>query len=358
MEKSIIYKEKLILAGPCSAESEEQVLETARQLKENKSVDVFRAGIWKPRTNPGAFEGAGTKALPWLAAVKKAFNLPVATEVATNKHVEDALHFDIDVLWIGARTSVNPFSVQHIADALKGSNATVLIKNPINPDVKLWVGAVERLQKAGIENIGLIHRGFSAYGENAYRNAPIWQIPIKMKEIFPDLPLICDPSHIGGNSNLILDISQQSLDLGYQGLMIETHENPEVALTDKNQQITPQQLSEIMHQLVWKKIDSEKSSYQQQLQGFREKLDLFDNQVVELIGERMKIAQEIGLLKAKNKVTVLQSNRWNEIMERMLTKGNSLGLSSDFMTEFLHNIHVESIRIQQEKNQQIWELSK
>jgi chorismate mutase len=346
MKTSLLHKEKLIVAGPCSAESEEQVLATARQLKEAGKTDIFRAGIWKPRTNPGGYEGAGIKGLAWLSKAKQETQLPIATEVATSKHVEDTLHYDVDVLWIGARTTVNPFSVQNIADALKGTQATVLIKNPVNPDLKLWIGAIERLQKAGIENIGLIHRGFSSFGEKQYRNSPIWQIPIEMKRLFPELPMICDPSHIGGNTESLFDISQKSLNLDYQGLMIETHENPNVAWTDKQQQITPLELSKLLEKLIWKKTSTDVSGYIAQLENLREQINTYDDQLLQLLGSRMQISSEIGRLKSTNNVTVLQSNRWNDILNRLLTKGESYQLSQDFIHSLLDVIHVESIRIQ------------
>lgn len=346
MSKSLIYSEKLIIAGPCSAESEEQVLNTAKQLKAEGKTHVFRAGIWKPRTNPGGYEGAGIKGLAWLSKAKHETGFPIATEVATSKHVEDTLHYDVDILWIGARTTVNPFSVQNIADALKGTNATVLIKNPINPDLKLWIGAIERLQKAGIENIGLIHRGFSSFGEKEYRNSPLWQIPIEMKRLFPEIPMICDPSHIGGNTESLYDISQKSLNLDYQGLMIETHENPSQAWTDKQQQITPVHLSNLLEKLVWKKTSTSVTDYLSQLENLREQINMYDDQLLQLIGNRMEVALEIGKLKATNNVTVLQSSRWNDILNRLISKGEKYNLSPDFIHDLLDVIHVESIRIQ------------
>lgn len=351
MEKSIINKEKLILAGPCSAESEEQLVQTALELKKTGIVDIIRAGIWKPRTNPGGYEGPGTKGLSWLAKAKEVTGLKTATEVATSKHLEDALHFDVDVLWIGARTTVNPFSVQNLADAFKGTNATVLIKNPVNPDLKLWVGAVERIQKAGISNIGLIHRGFSSYGNIEYRNAPIWQIPIEMKRLFPEIPMICDPSHICGNRHNLQDISQKSLDLDYNGLIIETHRNPEEALTDKEQQITPKTLGEIYQKLVWKKKTSDLQDYAKQLETLREQINLYDDDLLSLIASRMKVSKKIGQLKQENNITVLQASRWNEILEKMLQKGQNLSLSNDFIQNYMEALHVESIRIQNTLNE-------
>ena len=346
-KNNIINKEKLIIAGPCSAESEEQLLKTATELKSTGIVDVLRAGIWKPRTNPGGFEGPGTRGLAWLSKAKDLTGLKIATEVANDKHVEDALHFNVDILWIGARTTVNPFSVQNIADALKGTKATVLIKNPVNPDIKLWIGAIERLQKVGIENIGLIHRGFSSYGNTQYRNAPIWQIPIEMKRLFPEIPMICDPSHICGNRTNLQEISQISLDLDYRGLIIESHTNPDEAWTDKEQQITPNVLKEIYNQLIWKSSSTNQSGYLQELAALREQINLYDDDLLRLISSRMKVSEKIGKLKRDNAVTVLQSSRWNEILERMLQKGEKLDLSNDFIKAYMEALHVESIRIQE-----------
>lgn len=351
MKQNLIKKDKLIIAGPCSAESEDQLIQTALQIKERGGVDVLRAGIWKPRTSPGGFEGAGTKGLAWLNQAKRLTGLPVGTEVATQKHVEDALHFDVDILWIGARTTVNPFSVQEIADALKGTNTTVLIKNPINPDLKLWIGAVERLLKSGITNLGLIHRGFSSYHNSPFRNDPLWQIPIEMKRLFSDLPMICDPSHIVGKREGILEISQKSLDLAYDGLMIESHCNPSVALTDAKQQVTPIQLNEILNQLEWKSATSTNSDFAKNLAELREQINQYDDQIVGLLNERMGVSENIGRLKGANKVTVLQTNRWTEVLKRMIQQSRETRLSEDFVQNFMELLHVESIRIQNEKKE-------
>lgn len=351
MKKLDIHSKKLIIAGPCSAESEEQLLQSAQEIAQNKEVKVLRAGVWKPRTNPGGFEGAGTKALAWLDQAKKLTGLPVGTEVATQKHVEDALHFDIDLLWIGARTTVNPFSVQEIADALKGTNATVLIKNPINPDLKLWVGAVERMRKAGIEKVGLIHRGFSSYNHTEFRNAPMWQIPIEMKRLFPDLPMICDPSHISGKREGIFSVSQKSLDLDYDGLMIESHCNPDVALTDAAQQVTPLQLKEILNTIEWKSASVEGGDFAKSLEVLREQINQFDDQLVTLLNDRMGVSENIGKLKGENKLTVLQSKRWGEVLQRILKQSETTRLSADFVQGFMELLHVESIRIQNEKKE-------
>lgn len=343
---NLIYKKGLVLAGPCSAESEEQLLRTAIELAHTKKVDILRAGIWKPRTNPGSFEGNGTKALPWLLKAKKITGLQTAVEVATAKHVEDALSFEVDVLWIGARTTVNPFSVQQIADALKGTNQTVLIKNPVNPDIKLWIGAIERLQKSGITDIGLIHRGFTSYGNTEYRNVPMWQIPIEMKRLFPDMPLICDPSHICGNRTGLLSVSQKSVDLDYDGLMIESHYNPDLALTDKQQQLTPENLNQLLDAIIRKSSSSNEAAFVKQLDYLREQINHLDEELISLISNRMNVAKQIGEIKKNSQVTVLQSSRYNEVLERSIKKGEQVGLSHEFIKNYLEAIHIESIRIQ------------
>ncbi len=346
MNKSLIKKDGLIIAGPCSAESEEQLVTTAKSLAKTGMVDVLRAGIWKPRTNPGGFEGVGLKGLSWFSTAKKETGLAVGTEVATSRHVEDVLHYELDLMWVGARTSVNPFSVQNIADALKGTDSTVLIKNPINPDIKLWIGAVERILNAGITKIGLIHRGFSSYNNKEYRNAPIWQIPIEMRRIFPDLPMICDPSHIAGKRETLLRVSQKSLDLHYNGLIIESHYNPEEALTDKEQQVSPEQLAILLNQLVWKKESSNLPEYQKKIEILREQINQYDDDLIHLLHSRMLVAENIGQLKKANNVTVLQSNRWNEILHKMISTTRNTNLSEDFIKSFMEILHIESIRIQ------------
>jgi len=343
---NLIYKKGLVLAGPCSAESEEQLLRTAIELSHTKKVDILRAGIWKPRTNPGSFEGNGTKALPWLLKAKKITGLQTAVEVATAKHVEDALSFEVDVLWIGARTTVNPFSVQQIADALKGTKQTVFIKNPVNPDIKLWIGAIERLQKSGITDIGLIHRGFTSYGNTEYRNVPMWQIPIEMKRLFPDMPLICDPSHICGNRTGLLSVSQKSVDLDYDGLMIESHYNPDLALTDKQQQLTPEDLNHLLEAIIRKNSSSNEAGFVKQLDYLREQINHLDEELISLISNRMNVAKQIGEIKKNSQVTVLQSSRYNEVLERSIKKGEQVGLSDEFIKNYLEAIHIESIRIQ------------
>lgn len=346
----LIKKNNLIIAGPCSAESEEQVLQTAQELKNTGKVDILRAGVWKPRTNPGGFEGAGVKGLSWLLKAKQITGLPTAVEVANSKHVEDAISFDTDVLWIGARTTVNPFSIQNIADALKGTNQTVLIKNPVNPDIKLWIGAIERLQKAGIENIGLIHRGFSSYGNSEYRNAPMWQIPIEMKRLFPDMPMICDPSHICGKRDNLQEVSQKSIDLAYSGLIIESHCDPNVALTDKDQQVTPAVLAKILNDLIIKTTTTGKKDFVEELNQLRAQIDCFDDELLTLIANRMNVARKIGEIKVQNDVTVLQASRWNEILERTINKSEKLNLGKAFVTSYMEALHIESIRIQDSLN--------
>ncbi len=346
MENSIIKKNNLIIAGPCSVESEVQILQTAIELKASGKVDILRGGIWKPRTNPGGFEGVGTKGLAWMLKAKQETGLPFGVEVATSKHVEDALSFDTDVLWIGARTTVNPFSVQMIADSLKGTNQTVLIKNPVNPDLKLWIGAIERLQSAGISNIGLIHRGFSSYGNTEYRNAPLWQIPIEMKRLFPELPMICDPSHICGKVETLKEISQKSIDLAYNGLIIESHYSPKDALTDREQQVSTKGLVDLLDSLILKTCSTENSAYEKEINQLREQIDFYDDELLALISNRMKVAKQIGKRKLENDVTVLQSNRWNEILERMVQKSKQLDLGEAFVKSYMEAVHIESIRVQ------------
>ncbi len=342
----VLTKKPLIISGPCSAETEVQVLETAKQLAATGKVDVLRAGIWKPRTRPGSFEGIGTKGLPWLQQAKKETGLPVAVEVATAKQVEDSLHFGVDVLWVGARTTVNPFSVQEVADALKGVDVPVLIKNPINPDLELWLGAVERIAKAGIQKIGLIHRGFSSYGNTEYRNAPMWHLAIEMKRRYPDLMIINDPSHISGRRDILLDVAQKAIDLDFDGLMIESHINPDVAWSDAKQQVTPARLAEMMESIVWRKEDVNSEEYHAALEKLRQQINHLDDELMQILGQRMKVAEKIGEFKKNNNITILQTNRWNEILERATQKGDKLGLSKDFITKYFDAVHMESINHQ------------
>lgn len=339
-------KRPLIISGPCSAETEAQVLETAQRLANTGKVDLLRAGIWKPRTRPGSFEGIGTKGLPWMQQAKRVTGLPVTVEVATGKQVEDALHFDVDVLWIGARTTVNPFSVQEVADALRGVDVPVLIKNPINPDLELWIGAVERVAKAGINNIGLIHRGFSAYGNTEYRNAPMWHLAIEMKRRNPGLMMINDPSHICGRRDILLDVAQKAIDLDMDGLIIESHIDPDNAWSDAKQQITPERLGEMLDTIVWRKEDSNSEEFHVALEKLRQQINHLDDELMQILGQRMKIAEKIGEYKKNNNITILQTNRWNEILERAFKKGDKLSLSKEFITKYFDAVHMESINHQ------------
>src|SRR5687767_15440492 len=326
-------KRPLIISGPCSAETENQVIQTAERLAATGKVDMLRAGIWKPRTKPGMFEGIGAKGLPWMQQAKKLTGLPTTVEVATAKQVEDALTFDVDVLWIGARTTVNPFSVQDVADALRGVDVPVLIKNPINPDLELWTGAVERVAKAGIKQIGLIHRGFSSYGNTDYRNAPMWHLAIEMKRRNPDMLIINDPSHICGRRDILLEVSQRAIDLDFDGLMIESHIDPDNAWSDAKQQITPEQLAVMLESIVWRKEDVASDEYHAALEKLRQQINHLDDELMFILGQRMKIAEKIAEYKKENNITVLQTRRWNEILERAYKKGEQLGLSKEFITK-------------------------
>src|SRR5450432_977584 len=339
-------KRPLIISGPCSAETEDQVMQTAVQLKETGKVDIMRAGIWKPRTRPGSFEGIGTKGLVWLQKARETTSIPVAVEVATAKQVEDALHFDVDVLWIGARTTVNPFSVQDVADALRGVDVPVLIKNPINPDIELWIGAVERVAKAGIKQIGLIHRGFSSYGNTEYRNAPMWHLAIEMKRRNPGMMIINDPSHICGRRDILLEVAQEAIDLDFDGLMIESHIDPDNAWSDAKQQVTPEKLAEMLDAIVWRKEDVNSEAYHAALEKLRQQINHLDDEMMQILGQRMKIADQIGKYKKENNITILQTNRWNEILERAFNRGEKLGLGKDFITKYLDAVHMESINHQ------------
>tara|TARA_B100001540_G_C15749336_1_gene616165 strand:- start:329 stop:1411 length:1083 start_codon:yes stop_codon:yes gene_type:complete len=336
----------LVIAGPCSAETEDQVLNIANQLKDT-DVSAFRAGIWKPRTKPGMFEGVGAIGLKWLQKVKKETGLLISTEVANSTHVKLALEHDIDILWIGARSTVSPFIVQEIADALKGTEKIVLVKNPVNPDLSLWMGGIERLHSSNIKNLGLIHRGFSTYEKSKYRNIPEWQIPVEVMNRFPDLPMICDPSHISGNRNLIFDVSQTALDLNYDGLMIETHSDPDNAWSDASQQVTPKRLVEIMKDLKMRKITTDEEEYQNNLIDLRAKIDVIDHALLENLGKRMKISDNIGEIKRSNNVAVLQNKRWNEILGKMILEGEKLDLSEEFILKLFKAIHQESINRQE-----------
>jgi len=337
----------LVIAGPCSAETEEQVLKIAHELKDT-DVTVYRAGIWKPRTRPGMFEGVGAIGLKWLQRVKKETGLLTATEVANKDHVKLALDHDIDILWIGARSTVSPFIVQEIADALEGTDKIVLVKNPVNPDVALWLGGVERLYSANIKKLGLIHRGFSTYEKSKYRNNPEWQIAVEVQNRFPDLPLICDPSHITGNRSMIFDTCQMALDLNFDGLMVESHWDPDNAWSDAAQQVTPSNLVQIMKDLKIRKTTTEEESYQVELQNLRTQIDVADQTILDTLGKRMKVSEAIGRLKKENNVAVLQSKRWNEILGRMVLEGEERGLSEEFILRLFKAIHQESINHQEQ----------
>ena len=332
----------MIIAGPCSAETEEQVMETARQLSEQK-VDLYRAGIWKPRTRPNSFEGVGTVGLKWLKQVKETYGLKTTTEVANREHVFEALKYDIDVLWLGARTTVNPFSVQEIADALEGVNKPVMIKNPINPDLNLWIGAIERIYKAGIDRIAVIHRGFSSHGETRFRNVPRWQIPIELKRRYPNLEIICDNSHICGRRDTLAGVAQQAMDLNFDGIMTETHITPDEAWSDAKQQITPAVFKLLVDKLVLRTEESNDPIFAENIDNLRKQIDEVDEELLNLLSSRMKLAEAIGGYKKRNNISILQSSRWNEILETAIREGAKRGLSDEFVTKYLHAVHEESI---------------
>ncbi|MFK8301381.1 chorismate mutase [Capnocytophaga stomatis] len=336
----------MVIAGPCSAETEEQVLKIAHQLKDT-DVNYFRAGIWKPRTRPGMFEGVGALGLKWLQRVKEETGMKVATEVANKDHVKLALEHDIDMLWIGARSTVSPFIIQEIADELENTDKIVLVKNPVNPDLALWIGALERLQRAGIKNLGVIHRGFSTYEKTKYRNIPEWQLVIELQNKFPELALICDPSHITGKRDMIFDVSQTALDLNFDGLMIETHISPDQAWSDAAQQVTPDKLIEIMKNLRMRKQTTSEEDYQSQLGELRSKIDVLDDQLLDLLRKRMETSDNIGKLKKDKNVAVLQNSRWYALLGKMILEGQQLGLSEEFVTHLFKAIHQESINRQE-----------
>ncbi len=337
-----------VVAGPCSAESEKQVIETAIGLKKTGKVDMFRAGIWKPRTRPNSFEGVGVKGLPWLKKAKKETGLPLTIEVANANHVYEALKFGVDILWLGARTTANPFAVQEIANALEGADVGVLIKNPVNPDLQLWIGAIERIYQAGIHKIGLIHRGFSTYEKTTYRNLPQWQIPIEMKSILPDIPMLNDPSHIGGKAELLQDLSQKAMDLNFDGLMIESHINPSVALSDAQQQITPEQLGTLLENLVLRNPQPADEQQLNVLEELRGKIDWLDQQFLNLMEQRMEVVAAIGEYKKRNNISILQNKRWEDIIYKSIEEGAKRGLSREFINRAFKAIHQESINHQME----------
>lgn len=331
----------LLIAGPCSAETETQVLTIAHSLKKT-DTEYFRAGVWKPRTRPGGFEGVGEIALKWLQKVKQETGLKTATEVANKDHALMALDYDIDLLWIGARSTVSPFIIQEIADALKGTEKIILVKNPVNPDLGLWIGALERLSMAGIKNLGVIHRGFSTYEKTKYRNIPNWQMVIDLQNKFPNLPIICDPSHIGGKRELIFELTQTALDLNLDGLMIETHCDPDNAWSDAAQQITPETLSEITEKVKVRKANIE-ADFLNEIEKLRSQIDILDDQILDILHKRMQISDKIGVIKKENNISVLQNKRWNEILEKVLQEGNEKNISKDFILNMFKLIHEESI---------------
>jgi chorismate mutase len=337
----------LIIAGPCSAETEEQVWETVTQIKAEGYAHVIRAGVWKPRTRPGSFEGMGEAALPWLVAAKKETGLPIAIEVATPQHIELALKYGVDILWIGARTTVNPFNVQDLADALRGVDVPVLIKNPVNPDLALWIGAFERINRAGITKMGAIHRGFSNAQENKYRNSPMWNIAIELKTMFPQLPMIGDPSHMAGKRSLLFELSQRAMDLSYDGLIIESHRDPDQAWSDASQQLTPAALGLMLNEIQIRKAEYG-DDYQQDLERLRNKIDNMDRELLEILATRMAIVEQLAEYKRENNVAVLQMDRWRELRKKRGDLGKQMNLYPDFVEEMFELIHMASIRKQTE----------
>ena len=336
----------IIISGPCSAETEEQTVATAKQIAATGKVHALRAGIWKPRTRPGQYEGAGEEGLKWLIQAKKETGLPVTTEVANASHVEACLKAGVDILWIGARTTVNPFSVQEVADSLKGVDIPVMIKNPINPDLELWLGAFERLNKAGITKMAAIHRGFSSFEKGPFRNAPMWDLAIELKTRIPELDMICDPSHIAGNRDLISFVSQKALDLDMAGLMIESHINPDAAWSDAKQQVTPLVLGKIISELVVRTVSTDNKAFKDTLSVLREQIDHLDDEIMSKMASRMKISEKIGQYKKENNVTILQVNRWEEIIKTRVSMGRAMGMDEGFTRDLLRLIHHESIQVQ------------
>ena len=330
-----------VIAGPCSAETEEQVMTTARNLAA-KGCHMFRAGVWKPRTKPGGFEGNGEKALPWMKRVKEETGMLISTEVATPEHVELAMKYDMDILWVGARTSANPFAMQALADAMRGLKIPVLVKNPVNPDIELWLGALERINQAGIKKLGVIHRGFSSYDKKIYRNLPMWQIPIELHRRVPELPIICDPSHIGGRRDLIAPLCQQAMDLGFDGLIVESHCNPDEAWSDAKQQVTPDILDYILSLLI---VRSE-SSTTEGIRMLRAQIDEIDNTLMDLLAKRFRVCREIGTFKKEHNMTVLQTGRYNEILEKRGAQASLCGMNAEFAAQVFELIHEESVRQQ------------
>ena len=343
--KSFNSTHPLIIAGPCSAESEDQVFQTALKLSK-MNIKIFRAGIWKPRTRPGNFEGIGSVGLKWLKKVKDELGLLVSTEVANTYHVEEALKNDIDILWIGARTTTNPFAVQEIADSLKGVNIPIMVKNPVNPDMELWIGAIERIHKAGIKKIFAIHRGFSTYDKTVYRNQPHWEMPIELKRRIPDIFIITDPSHISGNKKLLFEVSQMAMDLDFDGLIIESHINPSQALSDASQQVTPEELEDLLIKLVIRKSVINDKNFLQTLDELRAQIDKIDNEILNILENRMMVVEKIGRCKKENNISILQTRRWDEILRKKLSQSRKKGLTPEFITKLFEAIHEESINHQ------------
>lgn len=335
-----------VVAGPCSAESEEQIMETAAGLKD-LGINVFRAGIWKPRTHPGSFEGIGSEGLKWMQRAKREYGLKISTEVASEKHVFECLKFGVDLVWLGARTTANPFLVQEIADALKDTDIPVLVKNPVNPDLDLWIGALERLNRAGIKKLGVIHRGFSTFDKIKYRNDPQWQVAVELRSRYPELPFFVDPSHMAGSKDYIREISQRSLDLGFEGLMIESHCNPSVALSDAKQQLTPPELSDLLYnQIVVREKDSDSPEWKENIDQLRAKIDIIDENILYALGSRMKISRQIGEYKKNNNIAILQTSRWDAILAKVVEAGKEFGLSEKFVKNVFNAIHEASVEAQ------------
>ena len=341
------FPRPMVIAGPCSAESEEQVMETARGLAE-RGIHVFRAGIWKPRTHPGSFEGVGTPGLKWLKRVKEETGMKVCTEVASEKHVYECLKYGVDMVWMGARTSANPFLMQEIADALQDTDIPVLVKNPVNPDLDLWIGALERLNRAGVRKLGVIHRGFSTTESTPYRNAPGWQIAIELRTRYPDLPFFADPSHMGGDRKYLLELSQRAMDLGLEGLMVESHCNPSVALSDAKQQLTPPDLITLLESLLIREKDSGDKDYREGIDQLRAQIDIIDENLLYTLGSRMGVSQKIGAYKRSHNVAILQTGRWEQVLAGMKEKARKYGLSEGFVEDVFNAIHEESVRVQNE----------
>jgi chorismate mutase len=337
-----------VIAGPCSAETVEQIMETAKGLKE-LGINVFRAGIWKPRTHPGSFEGIGTEGLGWLQQIKKEYSLKVSTEVASEKHVYECIKFGVDLVWLGARTTANPFLVQEIADALKGTDIPVLVKNPVNPDLDLWIGALERLNRAGVKKLGVIHRGFSTFEKIKYRNDPQWQVAIELRSRYPELPFFVDPSHLGGSKDYIREISQRSLDLGFEGLMIESHCNPSCAWSDAKQQLTPPELSDLLYnQITVRDADSDSPQWKENIDQLRAKIDVIDENLLYTLASRMKVSRQIGQYKKDNNIAILQTSRWDAILAKVVEKGKEYDLPEKFLTAVFNAIHEASVEVQNE----------